>query len=219
MSKSVGNVVAPDALVDTFGLDQVRYFLLREVPFGQDGSYSEEAITARTNADLANDLGNLAQRSLTMIARNCGGVVPTPGALDADDEALLATARGLPERARAAMSSFEIHAMLQEIWALVGEVNRYFAAREPWTLRKTDPERMSTVLWVTAEALRAVAILAQPAIPTAAAKLLDMLGVSNDARAIANVDAADALRPGTPLPPPTALFPRIEVASPEAAHA
>ena len=215
MSKSVGNVIDPMALARTYGVDQFRYFFLREVPFGQDGSYSEEAIVTRVNADLANDLGNLAQRCLTMVARNCDGRVPLPGALDAEEERLLAAARVLPERARTAMRRFELHAMLQDIWAVIGDANRYFAGREPWALRKTDPARMASVLYVTVEALRAIAIMTQSVMPAASERLLDLLGVAPDARAFAHVGAAFALRPGLPLPPPAPLFPRIETRQPE----
>jgi methionyl-tRNA synthetase len=209
MSKSVGNVIDPFALADAYGVDQLRYFFLREVPFGQDGSYSHEAIVNRVNADLANDLGNLAQRSLSMIARNCGGAVPKPGALAAADEAILAAARALPEKARGAMKDFGLHTLLAEIWAVVAETNRYFAGQEPWALRKTDPDRMETVLFVTAEVLRIVAILTQPVIPTAAGKLLDLLAVPADERMLAHVGPQPRLAPGTPLPAPQGIFPRI----------
>ena len=162
MSKSVGNVIDPMALAAAYGVDPFRYFLLREVPFGNDGSYSHDAIVARINADLANDLGNLAQRSLTMIARNCDGAVPLPSTFSSADEALLLEAEALLGLARAHMSSFAIHAFLGELWRVVADTNRYFAAEEPWTKRKTNPERMNTVLYVTAEILRSVAVLAQP---------------------------------------------------------
>jgi methionyl-tRNA synthetase len=209
MSKSVGNVIDPFALADTYGVDQLRYFFMREVPFGQDGNYSHEAIVNRINADLANDLGNLAQRSLTMIARNCEGKVPQPGPFTAADEALLAMADALPEKARAAMGDFALHTALAEIWAVVGEANRYFASQEPWALRKTDPARMATVLYVTAETLRAVAILTQAFVPTAAARLLDLLGRAPDERSLADIGPHRRLPPGDPLPQPAPIFPRF----------
>lgn len=208
MSKSVGNVVDPFNLADTYGVDQIRYFFLREVPFGQDGSYSPEGIANRINADLANDLGNLAQRSLSMIAKNCGGTVPARGDLTTADREILAAADALPDKGRAAMASFAIHAMLAEIWSVVGDANRYFAAQEPWALRKTDPARMETVLWVTIEVLRAVGIAAQPAIPTAAAALLDLLGVPEETRMLADVGDGGRLAPGASLPAPVPIFPR-----------
>ncbi|HEX8164984.1 MAG TPA: methionine--tRNA ligase [Beijerinckiaceae bacterium] len=208
MSKSVGNVIDPFALADAYGADQFRYFLLREVPFGNDGSYSHEAIVARINADLANDFGNLAQRSLTMIERNCDGAVPRPGGLTPADEALIAMADALPEKARGAMKGFALHTVLAEIWAVVAEANRYFASQEPWILRKHDPVRMGTVLWVTAETLRAVAILAQPFVPNAAGKLLGLLGVPEDARLMSRVGESHRLASGTQLPKPEPIFPR-----------
>jgi methionyl-tRNA synthetase len=208
MSKSVGNVIDPFALADAYGVDQLRYFFMREVPFGQDGNYSHEAIVNRINADLANDLGNLAQRSLSMIHRNCDGVIPEPGALSTADEAILASAAALPERARAAMQDFALHTILAEIWTLVGEANRYFASQEPWTLRKTDPARMNTVLYVTAQILGTIAILAQPFIPAGAEKLLDLLAVPPGERSFAHAGGRQLPRPGTAIPQPEPIFPR-----------
>ena len=217
MSKSLGNVVDPLDLVATYGVDPVRYFCLREVPFGGDGSYSHDAIIARINADLANDLGNLAQRSLSMIAKNCGGCVPEPGALTGADTALLDAAGALPDRARALMDDLALHAILAETWAVVAEANRYFAGEEPWRLRKSAPERMNTVLYVTAETLRRVGLLVQPFVPTAAGALLDLLAVPGDARTFANAGEAHRLLAGTPLPAPSPIFPRFE--KPEGAAA
>ncbi|MGV6872482.1 methionine--tRNA ligase [Pseudochelatococcus sp. B33] len=208
MSKSVGNVIDPIALARAYGTDQLRYFLLREVPFGQDGSYSHEAIVNRINADLANDLGNLAQRSLSMIAKNLGGVLPAPGPLDAADEALLAAADGLLAKARVAIGDFAIHTILGDVWSVVADANRYFAAQAPWALRKTDPGRADTVLYVTAEVLRQVAIFAQMATPEAAARLLDLLAVAEDARDFAALGPGGRIAPGTALPEPAGVFPR-----------
>jgi methionyl-tRNA synthetase len=208
MSKSVGNVIDPFALVAHYGLDQVRYFLLREVPFGQDGNYSHEAIVNRTNADLANDLGNLAQRSLSMIAKNCGGVVPRKGELQEADLAILKQAEDALATAREAMKVQAIHTGLAAIFAVVAEANRYFAGEEPWALKKTDPARMETVLWVTAETVRRVGILVQPYIPGSAGRLLDLLAVAEDARSFAHLGDAHALVPGTALPAPQGVFPR-----------
>jgi methionyl-tRNA synthetase len=206
MSKSVGNVVDPFDLVKAYGAETVRYFFLREVPFGQDGNYSHESIVARMNADLANDLGNLAQRSLSMIAKNCGGVVPTPAALAPEDDALLAQADALLATSRAAYDRQEIHKSLEAIWAVVGETNRWFTAAAPWALKKTDPERMGTVLWVTAEVIRRVALVAQPVVPMAAAKLLDLLAQAPEARSFAAFGTR--LAAGITLPAPTPVFPK-----------
>src|SRR5205807_3767723 len=141
MSKSVGNVVDPFALADAYGVDPLRYFLLREVPFGQDGNYSHEAIVNRINADLANDLGNLAQRSLTMVARQLGGILPKPSAFTAADNAILALADGMIATARDAMKTQQLHQVLNTVWAVIGEANRYFAGEAPWALAKSDPAR------------------------------------------------------------------------------
>ena len=209
MSKSVGNVVDPFALVEHYGLDQVRYFFLREVPFGQDGNYSHEAIVNRTNADLANDLGNLAQRSLSMIAKNCDGLVPKRGALLDADKAILDMATAALGQARKAMAEQAIHVALAAVFGVVAEANRYFAGQEPWALRKSDPARMETVLHTTAETIRRVAILCQPYIPGSAAKLLDLLAVPADERSFADVADADALVAGTKLPAPRAGVPAL----------
>ena len=208
MSKSVGNVVDPFALIEAYGLDQVRYFFLREVPFGQDGSYSHDAIVNRTNADLANDLGNLAQRSLSMIAKNCNGVVPQRGAETDADRAILDQASAALATARKAMAEQGIHHALAAIFGVVAEANRYFAGQEPWALKKTDPARMEAVLHTTAEVIRRVAILCQPFIPGSAAKLLDLLAVAPENRHFVHLGEEYALKPGTPLPAPAPVFPR-----------
>jgi len=209
MSKSVGNVIDPFALTDTYGVDPLRYFFMREVPFGQDGNYSHEAIVNRINADLANDLGNLAQRSLSMIAKHCAAAVPEPGAFSEADRAMLGQAEALPEKVRGAMEDFALHQALAEIWAVVGEANRYFASQEPWALRKSDPARMGTVLYVTAEVLRIVGILVQPFIPDSASKLLDLLAVSPEQRLVAAIGEGGRLAPGAALPAPQPVFPRF----------
>ncbi|WIM85765.1 methionine--tRNA ligase [Candidatus Mycobacterium wuenschmannii] len=213
MSKSVGNIVDPNTLVDTFGVDQVRYFLLREVPFGQDGSYSEDAIISRINADLANELGNLAQRSLSMIGKNLDGVVPTPGEFSAEDTELLSLADGLLERVRAEFDNQAMHLGLEAIWLMLGAANRYFSAQEPWVLRKSDTEadqvRFATVLYVTIEAVRIAALLVQPVMPESAGTLLDLLGQSPEARNFTSIGTR--VLPGTALPAPTGVFPRYQV--------
>jgi len=208
MSKSVGNVVDPFTLADTYGVDQVRYFFLREVPFGQDGNYNHDAIVARTNADLANDLGNLAQRSLTMVAKQFDDKVPTPGAFTDNDKAILTQADAMIEKSREAMKTQQLHQVLAAVWAVVAEANRYFAGEAPWALAKTDPQRQGTVLYVTAEVLRQVAILAQPFMPESAAKLLDLLGVAPDDRQFAMLGGTRRLAAGISLPAPAPIFPR-----------
>jgi methionyl-tRNA synthetase len=208
MSKSVGNVVDPFAMADQYGVDQVRYFFMREVSFGQDGSYNHEAIVARTNADLANDLGNLAQRSLSMIAKQYDGVLPEPGDFSDNDKAILAQADAMIGLARAAMSTQQIHQWLNAVWAVVAEANRYFAGEAPWALAKSDPPRQRTVLYVTAEVVRQIAILAQPAMPEASARLLDSLGIPEGERNFAALGGATRIKAGVVLPAPVAVFPR-----------
>src|SRR4029077_20458615 len=202
------NVIDPFALADAYGVDQLRYFLLREVPFGQDGNYSHEAIVARINADLANDLGNLAQRSLTMVARSLGGVLPKPGALQASDKAMLDAADALVGKAREAMLTQQLHQVLNAAWAVVAEANRYFADAAPWALAKSDPARMGTVLYVTAEVTRQIAILAQPFMPASCGKLLDLLGVPANQRNFSVLGGKHRIAAGTQLPAPTPVFPR-----------
>jgi len=221
MSKSVGNVVDPFDLVAAYGVDQVRYFFLREVVFGQDGIYSPEAIANRINADLANDLGNLAQRSLSMIDKNCGGKIPAPCAFTEADKAILAAADAIYATAREAMDRQGIQHYLDAVWGVVADANRYFAGEEPWAKRKSDFQRMETILYVTAEVVRQVAILSAPVTPTAAAKLLDGLGQGADARAFNALGEAGRLQPGTAIPTPSGVFPRYvepgtETAEPKA---
>lgn len=208
MSKSVGNVLDPVALADHFGVEQLRYFLLREVPFGRDGNYSEELIINRINADLANDLGNLAQRSLSMIGKNCEGQVPTPGAFEDSDTAMLRQVDGLLESCREAMDKQRIHAALDAIWSVVAEANRYFAEAAPWALKKTDPDRMGTVLYTTAETIRQVAILAQPVMPEKCSQLLDLLSIPADERDFESLGEGGRLSAGSELPKPEGIFPR-----------
>lgn len=208
MSKSVGNVVDPFNLADQYGVDQMRYFFLREVPFGQDGNYNHEAIVARINADLANDLGNLAQRSLSMIAKQLGGVLPEPGEFTDNDKAILAEADAMLGASRTAMATQQIHQWLNVVWSVVAEANRYFAGEAPWALAKTDPARQKTVLYVTAEVVRQIAILTQPVMPDASKKLLDSLGIPDEQEARDFAALGTRIAPGTALPPPVGVFPR-----------
>jgi methionyl-tRNA synthetase len=207
MSKSTGNVISPNSLVQDYGLDPVRYFLMREVPWGSDGSYSHETIVARMNADLANDLGNLAQRSLSMINKNCGAVVPKCGALSDADKEILASADALLVEVRAQHKAYAISKAMDAIWKVVADANRYFAGQEPWALKKTDQARMETVLYVTAEVLRVVGLLIQPYVPTSAAKLLDVLSVPVGERTFTSINKR--LVSGRPLPAPAPIFPRF----------
>ncbi len=210
MSKSLGNAVDPLQLIDEFGLDQTRYFLLREVPFGKDGDFSRAAMIKRMNRDLANDYGNLVQRVLTLIQRNCDGRLPQPGAPAASDGDLLEASASLLGQLRAAMAGQALSRALEAIFELIGAANRYVDAEAPWALRRTDPARMATVLYTLAETIRRLALLTQAFLPEASARILDQLAVDQGARSLAHYqDGAGALRPGTLLPKPTGVFPRF----------
>jgi len=212
MSKSVGNVVDPFDLVSHFGVDQVRHFFLREVSFGQDGSYSEEAIGFRINADLSDNIGNMAQRALSMIAKNFEGKVPVPGALTAEDEAILAIADTAIETCRAEMGTQQIHKALAAVVAVGSEVNGYFAGQAPWALvkegEKQDLARAATVLYVSADVVRQIAILLQPYVPASAEKLLDLLAIPEAQRSHASLGPAGRLTSGSLLPAPAVVFPK-----------
>ncbi|MCB2012778.1 MAG: methionine--tRNA ligase [Geminicoccaceae bacterium] len=206
ISKSLGNVIDPYELIDRYGLDQMRYFLLREVPFGNDGDFSHAAMVRRMNSDLANDYGNLCQRVLSMIGKNCGGAVPQPGELTADDRELLGTAENLIDTVRAQMERQASHQALESIWRVIADANRYVDSMAPWALRKTDPERMATVLYALAETIRHLAILTQPFMPGSSEKILDLLNVER--RDFTALGESGRLAPGTTLPKPAGVFPR-----------
>ncbi|MEM9332845.1 MAG: methionine--tRNA ligase [Pseudomonadota bacterium] len=209
MSKSLGNVVDPFQMAELYGVDQLRYFFLRSVRFGYDGSYSHEDIVNQTNADLANNLGNLAQRSLSMIAKNCDGKVPERGEVAPADSELLDLVYDLPAKARKHMETHAIHDYVDEVWRVLGEANRYIDEQAPWGLKKTDPARMATVLWTVIETVRIVAILSQPIMPVSCNKLLDYLAIPEDERSFSNLKRDDALKSGCDLPKPEGVFPRF----------
>lgn len=210
ISKSLGNVIDPFELVEKYGLDQVRYFLLREVPFGNDGDFSHTAMVNRMNGELANDYGNLAQRVLSMIAKNCGGTVPQPGDFTDDDKALLGPATAMLDQVRDALDRQAFHEALEAIWVVIRAANAYVDHQAPWKLRKEDPDRMATVLYVLAETIRRLAILTQPFMPDTSAGMLDQLSQPADTRDLTALAADVALAPGTELPKPEGLFPRFQ---------
>ncbi|SMQ64659.1 methionyl-tRNA synthetase [Devosia lucknowensis] len=210
MSKSLGNVIDPFALVETFGADAVRYFFLREVSFGNDGDYANDKLVNRVNADLANNLGNLAQRSLSMINKNCEGRVPELGALTDADTAIIAEVTEALEVAQKAMDQQLVHEATGAIIAALSSTNNYFAAQEPWALKKTDPVRMATVLYVTADTVRRLAIPMQAFVPASASRLLDQLGVPDDQRTLVAAANANSLLANSELPPPQGVFARLE---------
>ena len=206
ISKSVGNVIDPVALVEQYGLDQTRYFMMREVPFGNDGDFRKSSMIARINSDLANDIGNFCQRSLSMIHKNCRGILPTPD-LTTADTALIAQAKTLIDDVRKYMDTQQFHKALESIWAVLGAANKYIDTQAPWTLKKTDTARMETVLYTCAEVARIVGILIQPFMPDSADKILNLLQVDIHHRQIIDLD--NALVGGVSLPKPEGVFPRI----------
>jgi methionyl-tRNA synthetase len=217
ISKSLGNVIDPFELVKRYGLDQVRYFLLREVPFGNDGDFSHRAIVTRINSELANDLGNLAQRALSMINRNCDARLPAPGTFSDDDKRMLEAAHALLTPIRVQFENQAFHEALETIWRVVRAANGYVDRQAPWELRKSDPARMATVLYVMAETIRHIALIMQPFVPGAAGRILDQLGVAESARSFASFGPQGAGKPGTALPAPQGVFPRFVEAAEGAA--
>jgi len=211
MSKSVGNVVDPMNLAEVFGVDQLRYFLLSDVVFGKDGTYSAEAIVTKTNADLANNFGNLAQRSLSMIAKNCDGKVPLAGDPTEVELKLLDDLKASFGAVEQAMTGglLKIDTALDIIRERLSATNQYFADQAPWALRKTDPQRADTVLYHTAESIRQLAIMLRWVMPESCDKMLDLLAQSPDARDFSHLD--QPIKVGIELPVPKGIFPRLEL--------
>ena len=211
MSKSVGNVIAPQDLLDNYGLDATRYILMREVPHGQDGNFSHEFAVQRINSDLANGLGNLAQRTLSMIHKNCDKKIPEAGDLQDEDKKLLNHAydRLLPAM-REEGDKMRFNRVLESIWKLVIEANGYVDAQAPWGLKNTDEKRMATVLYVLAEIVRVLAIAVQPVTPESAGKILDQIKVPESERSFAHIGEAHKLKSGTAIDKPEGVFPRLE---------
>ncbi|MFC3124840.1 methionine--tRNA ligase [Pseudoroseomonas globiformis] len=207
ISKSLGNVIDPLALVEEFGLDPVRFFLLREVPFGNDGDFSRRALIGRLNSELANDLGNLAQRTLALLQKNCAGTLPAAAKPDPADDDFLAAVAGLVAEVDDAIGRQAFHEALERIWVLTRLGNSWIDSQKPWSLRKTDMARMETVLRHLHTALRTLATVLQPFMPDTMRHMLDQLGVPQEARSLP--DLAEALPAGTLLPPPTPLFQKI----------
>ena len=188
---------------------------MSEVTFGSDGDFSNDAFISRVNTNLANELGNLCQRTLSMVFKNCGKAVPEDvGPFSEADEELLGSARGLRDRAAEEISKQAINKYSEVMVSMVWETNRYIDAMEPWKLKKTDPERMATVLYVILEVLRHVAILYQPLIPTSANKILDALTVPQDERTFAHLTDEYKIQGGNPITKPKGIFPRIEIEEP-----
>ncbi|PZP52987.1 MAG: methionine--tRNA ligase, partial [Micavibrio aeruginosavorus] len=212
MSKSVGNVIAPADLVDQYGVDQSRYFLMREVPFGSDGDFSHSQALNRINNDLANGLGNLSQRTLSFIYKNCEAKIPEPSEFTAEDKKLLELAQLTTiQTVRNELDIQRFHKSLEAVWQVVNEANAYIDTQAPWGLRKTDPVRMGTVLYVLCETIRCLGLLIQPYMPDSASRFLDQLEIPEGERSFGFLSPAHTLKAGTIIPQPQGIFPRIEV--------
>ncbi len=207
ISKSLGNVIDPLELTKTYGLDQTRYFLLREVPFGKDGDFSRKAMAQRMNSELANDFGNLCQRSLSMVFKNCDGKTPIAADFNDVDNELLDQCHKLLPILREYLDNQEFHKALEAIWKVIGAANRYVDSQAPWGLKKTDPERMATVLYILTDVIRQLAILTQPFMPISCGKILDQLEIPADDRDFKNLSTPIAS--GINLTKPQGIFPRF----------
>ena len=208
ISKSLGNIIDPREIVETYGLDPVRYYLLREVPFGNDGDFSRHSIVNRINSELSNDLGNLAQRVLSMVARYCDGYIPVPNDFTRDDREILSKASKTIETLRTQIDNQAFSEALASIWTIVRAANVYVDQQEPWKLHKEDPVRRDTVLYVLVETIRHLGLYIQPFMPNAGSRLLDLLSISEGSRDFSHIGSNYALTTGHQLPKPAPIFPR-----------
>jgi methionyl-tRNA synthetase len=210
MSKSLGNVVNPLDLVNEFGVDATRYYLMREIPFGNDGNFTRHSFIKRINSELANNIGNLVQRTLSMIWKHCDGKVPQASKSIYDQKELLQFAESLIIKIRTQIDQQLIHIVIEDIIDLSNRANTYIDHQSPWTLKKTDEEKMKSVLYVLAETIRYIAIILQPFVPDSATKILDQLSISKDERKFKHLSRNYALKAGTEIHEPKGVFPRIE---------
>ena len=214
MSKSKGNIVYPGPIVKRYGVDALRYYLMREMPFGADGNYTNEALLTRMNADLVNDLGNLVSRTVAMIEKYFDGVVPAPTGYEGPDLDLKAHFEALPGIVEDQMNRLQFSVALSEIWKLIGECNKYIDLTQPWVLCKSDEgkPRLATVMYVLAECIRAIAVYIQPTMPSTPARIYAQLGVTDPGQMTwESVQTFGQLKPGTVVKKGEALFPRVDI--------
>jgi len=208
MSKSTGNVISPNHIINSYGLDQFKYFLLREVRFGQDGDFSEEALIKRVNSDLANDYGNLAQRVLSFVYKNNNASMPGYTVFNEEDKILLDLINTINNNIKEFMNDYQITNALEELWIVIRKCNTYIDEQAPWSLKKTDLERMNTVLYVLCTVIKKISLIALNFVPIGANKILDQLSIPNNKRQYEHFN--DELCPEALLPKPEGVFPRLE---------
>jgi len=214
ISKSLGNVIDPHEVVDKYGLDQIRYYLMREIPFGNDGDFSHERVVTRINSDLANNIGNLAQRTLSIIYKNLDGTIPQyKGFTNTDKTLLTFSFNRAVEVKRQIMVNQSFNKALEAINEIAAQANTYIDEQAPWKLRKTDEQRFKTVMYVLVELIRRIGILLQPFTPDAATKLLDQMNIAQDTRGFLHLSVAHNIKPGHAIQEPEGIFPRMEVDS------
>ena len=211
ISKSEGNVIDPLEIISSYGLDQIRYFLLREVPFGSDGDFSKTALLARINGDLSNDLGNLCQRVISMIYKNCNGFIPSKCEILNDNDIIFYNkSSALYQKVKNEIDKQSFHEAIKLIWIFISDANKYVDEQAPWKLRKTDERRMNDVLWILADTIRKIAIIVQPFMPDSSTKILDQLSIDISERDFSYLDSKHTIKTNK-INSPSPIFPRIEV--------